>query len=76
MNSQNCEPSLGPQTPTQRLASILLEEDVREFIANRRSAGRPWRFIARDLYNATDGQVDVTYETLRQWHDEPEAASA
>lgn len=56
-------------TPTQRLASLLLGRDVNEFIAERRAAGRPWRYVARDLYDATEGQVDVTYETLRQWHE-------
>lgn len=73
MNSQNCERSIGSETPTQRLASVLLGSDVRGFIAEKRGAGRPWRFIARDLYEATDGQIDVTYETLRQWYG-PEAA--
>lgn len=67
MNSQNCESRSESETPTQRLASILLGSDVRAFISEKRSAGRAWRFIARDLYDATDGQIDVTYETLRQW---------
>lgn len=70
MNSQNCEYSSGSETPTQRLASLLLGSDVRAFIAEKRAAGRPWRFIARDLYEATDGQIDVTHETLRQWYGE------
>lgn len=69
MNSQNCEPRSGSETPTQRLASLLLGTDVRDFIAEKRTAGRPWRFITRDLYEATGGQVDVTHETLRQWHE-------
>ena len=53
-----------------RLASHLLGRDVREFIAERRGSGprhRAWRLVARDLYEATDGQIDVTYETLRSW---------
>lgn len=57
-------------SPAQRLATLLLGEDVREFIDHRRQQGRAWRFIARDLYERTNGQVDVTYETLRQWHTE------
>lgn len=74
MTSQNCEPvSASEQTPTQRLASLLLGTDVRDFIAQKRAEGRPWRFVARDLYDATDGQVDVTYETLRQWFGEAAA---
>jgi hypothetical protein len=68
MASQKCEPERGSETATQRLASLLLKQDVRTFIAERRESGVAWRHIARDLYNATDGQVDVTYETLRNWH--------
>jgi hypothetical protein len=67
MAPQKCEETRPPETATQRLATILLERDVRDFITERRTAGRAWRFIARDLYDATEGQVDVTYETLRQW---------
>lgn len=60
-------------TATQRLATILIGQDVNEFIAERRNAGRAWRFIVRDLYEATGGQVDVTYETLRQWNSDAAA---
>lgn len=68
MVSQVSESTPESETPTQRLASILLGESVQTFIATRRENGRPWRFIARDLYDATEGQIDVTHETLRQWH--------
>lgn len=67
MSSQKCEPQRAGGTATQRLANHLLGRDVRDFISERRAEGRAWRYIARDLYDATDGQVDVTYETLRQW---------
>lgn len=74
MTSQKCEPAdKSDETPTQRLASLLLGSDVRGFIAEKRGEGRAWRFIARDLYDATDGQIDVTYETLRQWFGEAAA---
>ena len=73
MNSRLSEPLPGSETPTQRLASLLLGSDVRTFIAERRTDGKAWRFIARDLYDATEGQVDVTYETLRQWFGEAAA---
>lgn len=66
---QSSIPDSGPTTATQRLASHLLGRDVRDFIAERRTEGRAWRFVARDLYEATDGLVDVTHETLRQWHE-------
>ena len=54
-------------TPMFRLADLILDGQLRTFIAERRAAKRSWRLIARDLYEATDGQVDVTYETLRSW---------
>lgn len=55
------------ETPTQRLASILLGRPLDGWIADHRSAGRSWRLIARDLYEATNGQIDVTHETVRGW---------
>lgn len=71
MQSQNQDSrgGIGTVTATQQLASLLLKRDVNDFIAEKRAEGRPWRFVARDLYDATDGQVDVTYETLRTWHE-------
>lgn len=63
-------------SPTRRLAELTLGSDLEEFVRSRRADKRPWRFIARDLYDATDGQVDVTYETLRSWFpDTPAVAS-
>lgn len=69
MNSQNCESPLNHETPTQRLASLILGQSVTDFIAARRATGTPWRLIERELRDATDGQIDVTHETLRQWHE-------
>ena len=62
------------RTATQRLADVLLGRPVEDYIAERREAGRPWRFIARDLHEATNGQIDVTYETLRTWYGETAVA--
>lgn len=73
MTSRLSESTPESETPTQRLASLLLGQDVRVFIDVRRSERRSWRLIARDLLEATDGQVDVTSETLRQWHGEVSA---
>lgn len=53
-----------------RLASILLGQDVRQWLRAERAAGRSWRVISRNLYESTNRQVDVTYETLRSWADE------
>lgn len=64
-------------TPTARLAEILLREPLAEFVRSRRAEGLAWRLVSRDLYEATDHQIDVTYETLRTWFpDLAERASA
>jgi hypothetical protein len=63
------------RTPTQHLADVLLDESLDAFVLSRRPA-RSWRLIARDLYDATEGKVDVTYETLRSWYSGDRAGSA
>jgi hypothetical protein len=46
------------------------------FVRSRREAGTAWRIVARELYEQTDKQIDLTYETLRSWFpDEPVAAA-
>ena len=62
-------------TPTQRLADVLLPTTLQEFVQERRSAGRSWRLIARDLHTETSGQIDVTAETLRSWYMRTEQAA-
>lgn len=59
--------SLVNGTPTQRLASLLLQQPVEDWITSKRDAGVSWRLIARELHTVTDGQIDVTAETLRGW---------
>lgn len=54
-------------TPNQRLAEIILGRPVDDWIRERRATGRSWRLIARDLYEATNGQIDLTHETVRGW---------
>lgn len=63
------------QTPSRRLADLLLGEDgpLEQFVRARRvkpaddKPQRSWRLIARDLLEATGGQVDLTGESLRSW---------
>jgi len=57
-------------TPTYRLADNLLGGNLHEFVTSRRAQGLAWRRIAHALWEATDGEVDVTYETLRSWFGE------
>lgn len=63
-------------TPTHRLADLLLPTTLAEFVDTRRAGGRSWRLISRDVLEETDGQVDVTAETLRGWFGSPEPEPA
>jgi hypothetical protein len=63
-------------TPTHRLADLLLPTTLADFVHDRRTAGRSWRLIARDLHDETSGQVDVTAETLRGWFGSQSEAAA
>ena len=63
-------------TATQRLADAMLKESLEGYVRSRRAQGRPWRLIARDLWQDTDGEIDVTYETLRTWYPDESARSA
>lgn len=70
-----------PPTVTRRLAEMILEESLDDFVTSRRmqSPPRAWRLISRDLWEATDSQIDVTYETLRSWYPElaePQASAS
>jgi len=54
-------------TPTTRLATVLLAQDVGEWLTTRREQGRNWYQLAADLSEATKGQVSVSHEAVRQW---------
>lgn len=49
-----------------------------EYIAEKRNSTPkwPWRLIAQQLATDTDGRVEVTHETLRQWYGDDLAAAA
>jgi hypothetical protein len=49
------------------LATVLLGRPVADYIADARTAGTSWRRIEQAIRRDTDGQVDVTAETLRKW---------
>lgn len=68
-------------TPRQRLASLLLGQDVLTFIRDKRSGeGLSWPAVAVALADATNGEVAVTHQALQQWlaadDTEPERATA
>lgn len=56
-----------PKTPRQRIADLLLGRPVEDFIAERRANADSWTSIAIALRDATDGEIDVTGEAIRQW---------
>ena len=64
-------------TRTRQWAEMVLGEDLEAFVRSRREQQprRPWRLIQRDLYEATDGRVDITFETLRSWFPDRAVAS-
>ena len=61
-------------TPTQRLAALLLEQPLADYVATKRLDGQPWASIAADLSLDTGGAVDVSRETLRLWFGDKAAA--
>lgn len=65
-------------TAKQRLAEVLLDRSMTEYIAEKRNSTPkwPWRLIAQQLAADTDGKVEVTHETLRQWYGDDLAAAA
>lgn len=57
-------------SPSQVLADHLLGRSLADYVAEKRTS-RPrwsWRLIAEQLAEDTDGKVDVTGETLRNWY--------
>lgn len=61
------------QSPTYRLADILLKGRLADYVHDARGAGKSWRRIAIDLRDLTNTEIDVTHETLRSWFpDEPD----
>lgn len=53
--------------PRLRYADFLLGRSTDDFIAERRSIGVPYRRIARELADATNGEIDVSDVTIRAW---------
>lgn len=57
-------------TPSQALAELILERPLAEYVVEKRTARPrwPWRLIAEQLAEDTDGKVDVSAEALRKWY--------
>ncbi len=48
-----------------RLASLLLGQDLTEWVRTRREGGQSWLQISRELNETTEGQVTYSHEGLR-----------
>lgn len=46
---------------------MLLAQPVDQWIQDRRADGMSWRAITRLLCDKTNGQIDITHETVRAW---------
>lgn len=57
-------------TANQRLAGVILDRPLAEYVAEKRSAipQWPWRLIAKQLATDTEGQVSVSHTALRRWY--------
>lgn len=54
-------------TALQLAANLLLGENVIDRIIRERAAGVPLRRVVRQIATDTDGQVDITEQTAREW---------
>lgn len=57
-----------PAPPRQRLADVLLGRPVLDVIAEARAAGISWPQIRDLIRDSTDGEIDVTWQAIQQWH--------
>lgn len=53
--------------PLARLADNLLDGGLAAFIGDRRADGKSWDSIAKELWAATNHEIDVTGVTVQKW---------
>ena len=61
-------PDVDEPTPLYRLLDALLPGGIDAYVAAKRAEGESWRRIERAIW--ADVNVDVTYQTLRNWYPE------
>lgn len=64
------------KSTAHRYADSLLPVPLVDYVAEKRAEGKSWRRISLDLRDDTDGEIDVTHETLRTWCAEAEAVTS
>ncbi len=52
----------------QKSASLILGTSIEKYISKKRKLGSTWRDISRDLYNETDGKINISDVTLIRWN--------
>ncbi|HEX7099642.1 MAG TPA: hypothetical protein VF377_10405 [Acidimicrobiia bacterium] len=53
-----------------RIVDLLLEKqgsNLHDWLSDRRNEGDSYEMIAKKIWVLTDGEVDVTYTTIRRW---------
>lgn len=56
-----------PAPPLFRLADLLLDGGLVDFLREQRAADVSWDTIAKELWARTDRQVDVSGPTVQAW---------
>lgn len=54
-------------TATQELASVLMGEDVIDYVIRARERGVRWDKIAANIAERTGGRVQITTRSLQLW---------
>ena len=71
------EPVMGFAVPSEADSTVKQSDAYcRQFetwINEQPADGIAWRIVARNLYGATNGRIDVTHETLRNWSEKDAA---
>lgn len=55
------------QTPRMRLASLLMGRNVLDLIEEYRANGATWQEIRQAIRDATNGEIDVTWQAVQSW---------
>jgi hypothetical protein len=45
----------------------MIGEPIVQWINHRRALGATWKVITREIHQATNGQLDLTEKTVRDW---------